>query len=142
MVGSHSPAGDILFPFNKGSQSRGVHPCWPRDTFLICLLRSILISACFCCCCSAMADSATPQTAAHQASLSFPISWSLLKLMPIGSMTPSNHLSLCRPLLNLLAVPKCRKQLALPPHILALRTLSLLTFVMPPHHFKPDQPRP
>ena len=42
---------------------------------------------------------ATPWTEAHQASLSFTISWSLLKLMPIESVMPSNHLILCRPLL-------------------------------------------
>ena len=41
---------------------------------------------------------AIPWTAAHQASLSFTISWSLLKLMSIGSMMPSNHLILCRPI--------------------------------------------
>ena len=38
-------------------------------------------------------------TAACQASLSFTISQSLLKLMCIESMTPSNHLILCHPLL-------------------------------------------
>ena len=43
----------------------------------------------------------TPWTAAHQASLSFTISRSLLKLMSIESMMPSNHLILCRPLLLL-----------------------------------------
>ena len=43
----------------------------------------------------------TPRTAAHQASLTFTISWSLLKLMFIGSVIPSNHLILCRPLLLL-----------------------------------------
>ena len=36
----------------------------------------------------------TPWTAARQASLSFPISWSFLKLMSIESMMPSNHLIL------------------------------------------------
>ena len=41
---------------------------------------------------------ATPWTAARQASLSFTISQSLLKLMSIESMMPSNHLILCRPL--------------------------------------------
>ena len=40
-------------------------------------------------------------TAAHQASLSFSNSWSLLKLMSIESMIPSNHLILGRPLLLL-----------------------------------------
>ena len=34
----------------------------------------------------------TPWTAACQASLSFTISWSLLKLVSIGSVMPSNHL--------------------------------------------------
>ena len=42
---------------------------------------------------------ATPWTAARQASLSFTISRSLLKLMSIESMMPSNYLILCRPLL-------------------------------------------
>ena len=42
---------------------------------------------------------ATPWTAAHQASLSFTNSWSLLKLMSIESVMPSNHLILCCPLL-------------------------------------------
>ena len=41
----------------------------------------------------------TPWIAAHQASLSSTISWSLLKLMSIESVMPSNHLILCRPLL-------------------------------------------
>ena len=45
----------------------------------------------------------TPGTAAHQASLSF-ISRSLLKLMSIKSVMPSNHLILCRPLLLLPSV--------------------------------------
>ena len=40
---------------------------------------------------------ATPWTAAHQVSLTFTISQSLLKLMPIESVTPSNHLILCPP---------------------------------------------
>ena len=42
---------------------------------------------------------ATPWTAAHQASLSITISWSLLKLMSIKSVMPRNHRILCRPLL-------------------------------------------
>ena len=37
-------------------------------------------------------------TAAHQASLSITISWSLLKLRSIKSVMPSNHLILCHPL--------------------------------------------
>ena len=47
---------------------------------------------------SVVSDSVTPWTAAHQASLSSTISWSLLKLMSIASMMPSNHVILCRPL--------------------------------------------
>ena len=43
----------------------------------------------------------TPWTEACQASLSITNSWSLLKLMSIVSVMPSNHLILCRPLLLL-----------------------------------------
>ena len=51
--------------------------------------------------CSVLSNSVTQWTAAHQASLCFTISWSLLKLMSIESVMPSNHLILCRPLLLL-----------------------------------------
>ena len=44
---------------------------------------------------------ATPWTAARQASLSFTISRSLLKLMSTESVMPSNHPILCGPLLLL-----------------------------------------
>ena len=43
----------------------------------------------------------TPWTAALQASLSITSFWSLLKLMSIESVMPSNHFILCRPLLLL-----------------------------------------
>ena len=43
----------------------------------------------------------TPWTTVCQASLSFTISQSLLKLMSIESVVPSNHLMLCHPLLLL-----------------------------------------
>ena len=43
----------------------------------------------------------TPWTATCQASLSITNSWSLLKLMSIESLMPSNHLILCHPLLLL-----------------------------------------
>ena len=46
----------------------------------------------------------TPWTAAHQASLSFTISQSVLKFMSIESVMLSNHLILCRPLLVLLSI--------------------------------------
>ena len=42
-----------------------------------------------------------PWTAARQASLSITNSWSLPKLMSIESVMPSNHLTLCHPLLLL-----------------------------------------
>ena len=45
-----------------------------------------------------MSESLQPHgTAAHQASLSFTIYWSLLKLMSIESVMPSKHLILCHP---------------------------------------------
>ena len=44
---------------------------------------------------------ATPWTTAHQASLSITNSWSLLKIISIKSVMPSNHLILCHPLLFL-----------------------------------------
>ena len=43
----------------------------------------------------------TPWTVAHQASLSFTITWSLLKLLSIELVMPFNHLILCHPLLLL-----------------------------------------
>ena len=48
-----------------------------------------------------MSDSATTWTAARQASLSITNSRSLLRLMSIELVMPSNHLILCRPLLLL-----------------------------------------
>ena len=50
---------------------------------------------------SVVSDSATPWTAAYQASLSIANSQSLLRLMSIESVMPSNHLILCHPLLLL-----------------------------------------
>ena len=46
-----------------------------------------------------VSDSENPWTAARQASLSFTISWSLLKLISIESVIPSNHLIFGCPLL-------------------------------------------
>ena len=63
------------------------------------------IVACCCCCCSVIQwiihvqPFAIPWIAACQASLSITNSWSLLKLMSIESVMPSNHLILCHPLL-------------------------------------------
>ena len=61
-----------------------------------------LFNMCFCCSvaqsCLALCDL---WTAARQAALSFTISQSLLRLMSIKSVMPSNHLILCHPLLLL-----------------------------------------
>ena len=48
-----------------------------------------------------MSDSATPWTEAHQVSVSITNSRSLLKLMSIELVMPSNHLIFCHPLLLL-----------------------------------------
>ena len=48
---------------------------------------------------------AVPWIAACQSSLSITNSWTLLKLMSIESMMPSNHLILCCPLLLLPPIP-------------------------------------
>ena len=48
-----------------------------------------------------MSNSATPWTAAYQASLSSAISWSVLNLMSTELMMPSHHLIPCLPLLLL-----------------------------------------
>ena len=73
-----------------------------------------------------MSDSATPWTAARQASLSFTISWSLLKLMSIESVMLSNNLIHSCPLLFLPSIfPSIRvfsnKEMATHPSILAWR---------------------
>ena len=52
-------------------------------------------------CCSVPPLFVTPWTVAHQASWSFTISWSLLKLMSIEFVMSSNHLILHHPLLLL-----------------------------------------
>ena len=54
---------------------------------------------------SVVSDSATPWTVACQASLSITNSWSLLKLMSIALVMPSNRLILCSPLLLLSIFP-------------------------------------
>ena len=61
-------------------------------TFCICVVQFSSIQSLSC-----VLLFATPKTAARQASLSITSSWSLLKLMSIESVTPSNHLILCRP---------------------------------------------
>ena len=58
--------------------------------------------------CSVVSGFAAPWTAAHQASLSITNSWSLLKLMSITLVMPSNHLVLCCPLLPTSIFPSIR----------------------------------
>ena len=58
--------------------------------------------------CSVMSDSVIPWTTACQASLPFTIFWSLLKLISIESVRPSNHLILCCPLLLPSVFPSIR----------------------------------
>ena len=64
---------------------------WGRKMLISCSVLSL--------CCVQLFE--TPWTAAHQAFLSITNSWSLLKLMSIESVMPSNHLILSRPLLLL-----------------------------------------
>ena len=55
--------------------------------------------------CSVMSDSVTPWITARQTSLSISNSQSLLKLMSLKSVMPSNHFTLCCPLLLLSIFP-------------------------------------
>jgi len=69
-------------------------------------LRDQQVRHMYCCCSAAQLCSTlvTPWTAAHQASLSFTIPQSLLKLMSIESVMPSNHLILCHRLILLFSI--------------------------------------
>ena len=73
---------------------------------------------CYCSVAMSRPTPATPRAAARQASLSFTISRSLLRLMSIKSVMPSNRLILCCPLLLPSVFPSIRaflsKELALP----------------------------
>ena len=60
------------------------------------------------CCFSRVQLFATPWTAARQASLSIINSQSLLKLMSIESVMPSNHFILCHPFLLLSLFPSIK----------------------------------
>ena len=80
---------------------------------------------------------ATPWTPACQASLFITNSWSLVKLMSIESVMPSNHLILCRPLLLLPSIfPSIRgfpKELSL--HIRWPRYWSLGFSISPSNEY-------
>ena len=68
----------------------------------VCMYQSVQFSR------SVMSDSATPWTAALQTSLSITNSQSLIKLMSIESVMPSNHLILCHLLLLPSIFPRIR----------------------------------
>ena len=68
-----------------------VHKCSP---FLYILGNTCSVSQFSC---SVVSNSATPWSAAPQASLSITSSWSLLKLMSIESVMPSNHVIFSHP---------------------------------------------
>ena len=74
---------------------------------------ALCLPCCCCCCCCSVAKSCPIlcdplDCSARQASLPFTISQSLLKLMCIESMMPSNHLILCHPLLLPSVFPSIR----------------------------------
>ena len=76
----------------------------PEQSVVICVETFTALTVCFSSVQfspSVVSDSATPWTAAHQASLSITNSQSLLKLMSIESVMTSNHLILCHPFLLL-----------------------------------------
>ena len=67
-----------------------------------------------------MSDSVTPRTEADQASLSFTVSWSLLKFMSIESVMLTKHHILCRPLLLFPSIFHIRKSIRVFSNELAL----------------------
>ena len=81
-------------PFISSLENVGVHGCSEAEagTTYISHISSVQFS-------SVTYDSATPWTATHQASLSITNSRSLLKLMSIELVMPSNHFILCHHLL-------------------------------------------
>jgi hypothetical protein len=102
-----SPAGLIPAWLKVGDPQ--VTPLCPLSQPLLTTITPRSFSLCIACCrenysvaiqlLSCVRVFAAPWTAACQAPLSFTISQSLLKLMSIESVMPSNHLILCHPLL-------------------------------------------
>ena len=91
-VKSSSPTGHVQ-TVQGCSQARTLIQDCNRSLFHLILFNSALFSL------SVISDSVTPWTAAHQASLSITNSWSLLKLMSIELVMPSNYLIFSSPLL-------------------------------------------
>ena len=71
---------------------------------------------------------ATPRTAACQAFLSIANSWSLLRLMSIKSVMPSNHLIFCRPFLLLPSIFPNIRVLISDESVLCIRWPELRSF--------------
>ena len=101
-----------LFPcasLQWGHETSGPYGLWVKLCYFQVVLVAVLLLSC-------VPLFAIPRTAAHQASLSFTISLSLLKLMTTDLVMPSNHLILCHPLLLSSIFPSIRvfsNQLAL-----------------------------
>ena len=89
--------------------SRGFYLCGILGILLFIVLHSLWVNFCMWCRIVVAVEAprpvsyfAIPWTGAHQASLSFTISQSLLKLMSMESVMPSNHLILIPPSLSAL----------------------------------------
>ena len=76
------------------------------------IIIGLLLFSCRCSVAKPCMTLCNPLDSAHQASLSFTVSWSLLKLMSIESVMLYNHLILCCPLLFL------------PPHFYSMKVFS------------------
>ena len=79
----------LAIKFSRQESWRGLPLPTPKDLNLFGVIQSLSCVQLF----------VTSWTTAHQASLSFTISWNSLKYMSIESVMPSNHLILCCPLL-------------------------------------------
>ena len=108
-VAAAVPRWQNLFPswVTSGLNFRVPAMWWLDDCNILSLLIrqvTFLVHTLFSSVCQSCPALCDPWTAAHQASLSITNSRSLLRLMSIESMMPSNHLILCLPLLLLPSV--------------------------------------
>ena len=78
-----------------------LHPVWSHPAVILSQVLSLSALNLLLCCCSVSRVQlfVTPWTTARQASLSFTISWILLKFMSTELVMPSNHLIRCLPVL-------------------------------------------
>ena len=102
---THVPWVEIIWPFLEALSNCSVIFNWKTRIYaFISICSDTIFIVCCCCCCYSVTKSCPtlldPWTAACQASLST-TSYSLLKLMSIELMMPSNHLILFCPLLLL-----------------------------------------